>query len=298
MRLYNQINYIKQVYIMDHTENSSNSSGGEVILETPPQPSKKQVSPAFRWCFTLNNWTKSEHSSIVKICEENCRKFIIGEEIGEYGTPHLQGFIRFKQKKRPMGLFENKRIHWESTSKYSTDKQNFEYCTKEDKNYLSKGFPKPLKLINPSYWWQQDILKLIKEEPDNRTIHWYWSKEGKMGKTQFCKYLSAVHNAACLHGKGSDVRNGIVEYSENNEGTLPEIVVFPIVRSYNTDYLCYESLENIKDMYFYSGKYHGGMVNGNSPHLIVFSNEPPAYEKLSVDRWKVVEIKTNHPIAL
>lgn len=114
-----------------------------------------------------------------------------------------------------------------------------------------------------------------------------------MGKTQFCKYLSAKHGAACLHGKGSDVRNGIVEYMESNEGLLPELVVFPIVRSYNTDYLCYESLENIKDMYFYSGKYHGGMVNGNSPHLFIFSNEAPDESKLSSDRWNIIEIESN-----
>ena len=156
---------------MNNIENSSNSSGGEVILDSPPDKTKKQCSPAIRWCFTLNNWTELEHSSIITILNEQCKKYIVGKEIGEQGTPHLQGYLRFKSKQRPMGLFCNKRISWRKAYKDSTDKHNFDYCKKDDNNYISKGYPKPLILITPSYWWQEDILKLIKEKPDNRTIH-------------------------------------------------------------------------------------------------------------------------------
>ena len=279
------------------TINSSNSSrlvSNTNQLASSQTDSTKQCSPAINWCFTLNNWTEIHYSSIVLLLEEHCNKYVVGKEIGESGTPHLQGFLQFKTKKRPKGLFKIPAIHWKKMYKDSTPLKNYNYCNK-DGDFISKGFPKPLKLITEKdfFWWQKDIIERIKVEPDNRTIHWYWSQKGKMGKTQFCKYLSHKHNAACLHGKGADVRNGIIEYSEANEGILPELVVFPIVRSYNTDYLCYESLENIKDMYFYSGKYHGGMVNGNSPHLFVFSNEPPDKSKLSDDRWHIVEIKQN-----
>jgi len=282
------------------SESSSNSSGVERNSSLLPRDitevkkKKKQISPSINWCFTLNNWTEIQYSSIVLLLEEHCNKYVVGKEVGEEGTPHLQGFLQFKTKKRPKGLFNIPAIHWKKMYKDSTPLYNYEYCNK-DGDFISKGFPRPLKLISKKdlFWWQKDILERIKVEPDNRTIHWYWSQKGKMGKTQFCKYLSHEHNAACLHGKGADVRNGIIEYSESNEGILPELVVFPIVRSYNTDYLCYESLENIKDMYFYSGKYHGGMVNGNSPHLFVFSNEPPDKSKLSEDRWHIVEIKQN-----
>ena len=49
-------------------------------------------------------------------------------------------------------------------------------------------------------------------------------------------------------------------------------------------YISYEALENIKDMYFYSGKYEGGCVNGNSPHIYIFANFPPDESKMTVDR--------------
>jgi len=263
---------------------SSNSSKGEGNTKPPP---KKQISPALRWIFVLNNFTEEDCSSIVPRFSELSSKLIIGKEIGENGTPHLQGFIRFNKKCRPKAVYECGRIHWEKCK--GSDEENFNYCSKDGDILISKGWPKPIKIINPTYTWEQEIIKIIKNDPDDRTIYWYWSKEGNVGKTAFCKYLTVKHNAIALSGKGSDVRNGIVEYKKTN-GECPSLVVFPIPRSFNSDYLSYESLENIKDMYFYSGKYEGGMICGNPPHLFVFANEEPNYFKLSSDRWVVKEI--------
>ena len=54
--------------------------------------------------------------------------------------------------------------------------------------------------------------------------------------------------------------------------------------------MSYEAFENLKDMIFYSGKYEGGMICGNCPHLFIFSNFHPDCEKMSVDRWNIKEI--------
>lgn len=221
-----------------------------------------------------------------------CRLGIIGKEIADSGTPHLQGYIELTKKSRPLGLFKLKRIHWEKAK--GTKEENIIYCSKEDKNAWCLGckLKKPLKLIteNMLYEWQKDILEIIKEEPDNRYIYWYWSEKGGVGKTQFCKYLSAKYGGMCLHGKGADVRNGIVTMAGPKGLNTPELVLYPIPRSHNSDYVSYESLENIKDMYFYSGKYEGGMINGNPPHLFVFANEPPNEWKMSPDRWVIRNI--------
>jgi len=268
-------------------QNSSNSSkeGGNTI--PPPLSTVKQISPALRWCFTLNNYTAEDVSSIVPIIQAHATKWVVGFEVGESGTPHLQGFIRFKTKKRPMTIFSSFRgIHWEKCK--GTDQQNLEYCSKDD-DFQSGGFPKPIKVINPNRPWERLIMDIIKVEPNDRVIYWFWSREGNVGKTAFCKYLTVKHDALPLHGKGADVRNGISEWYKN-KGETPKLVVFPIPRSYNSDYLSYESIENIKDMYFYSGKYEGGVICGNSPHLFIFANQLPDYEKLSADRWSIHEI--------
>jgi hypothetical protein len=61
----------------------------------------RQISPAIAWCFTLNNYTTDEleflSSSILGSGEYN---YIIGKEIGESGTPHLQGYIGAKGGKK------------------------------------------------------------------------------------------------------------------------------------------------------------------------------------------------------
>ncbi|WP_445779041.1 hypothetical protein [Shewanella sp.] len=265
------------------SSNSSNSSKG--LGNTKPVP--KQISPAKRWCFTLNNYTEQDISSISSKIYDTCDKSLVSKEVGESGTPHLQGFISLKTKARPMAVFDNKRIHWEA-AKGNNDAQ-LTYISKQNQPFLSLGFPKPVKLINPDYDWEQQILGIVTQEPDDRTIYWYWSKGGNKGKTSFCKYLTVKHGAIALSGKAADMRNGVIDYQKTN-GFLPELVLIPIPKSFNTDYLNYEGIENIKDMYFYSGKYEGGQVCGNPPHLFVFANEPPDTSKMSLDRWKVIEI--------
>lgn len=106
-----------------------------------------------------------------------------------------------------------------------------------------------------------------------------------------CKYLAVKHGALILGGKAADIRNAILTYFKDNEYT-PELVVVNIPRSFDQSYLNYEGLENIKDMCFYSGKYEGGMVVGNPPHLFIFANNGPDKTKMSLDRWKVTEIVT------
>lgn len=130
---------------------------------------------------------------------------------------------------------------------------------------------------------------LDRGRPDGRTINWIWSEAGNTGKTSFCKYLTVHHGAIPCAGKSADMFNSIIDYVEKN-GDTPRIVLIPIPRSFNMEYLNYHATECILDSYFYSGKYKGGVVCGNSPHVIVFANEPPTLTKCSIDRWRVRQI--------
>ena len=134
--------------------------------------------------------------------------------------------------------------------------------------------------------YQQKILDILKKEPDERTIHWIAGSSGNEGKTTFCKYLVRFHNAIMLGGKSADMKNGIIEYKKTN-GYTPELILINLPRSFNKDYLSYTGIEEVKDMLFYSGKYEGGMIDGNCPHLIIFSNQTPDAKLLSPDRWQI-----------
>lgn len=277
------------------SSNSANSSAefGETGNTSTVSP-KKQIAPSKKWCFTLNNYTSVDEEVFSTIVPECCKFAIIGREIGELcGTPHLQGYLEFIVKKRPKSVFSNNRIHWQKAKGSKSD--NIKYCSKENDILLCHPKNKLVKTISPDlfYDWQKDIICTLKEEPDDRTIHWYWSNEGGIGKTTFCKYLVVKEECIVLGGKACDVRNGVIEYAKANSGDTPERILINIPRSFASEYVSYEAFENLKDMLFYSGKYEGGMVCGNCPHLFIFANFAPDISKMSADRWKIYNIDSS-----
>ena len=267
---------------------------------------QKRVSQAKRWCFTYNNYSIVEMEQLEHVFKtlSEVEGFIFQEEVGDgsagdtaAGTPHLQGYFEFKGKGRWSQLkLNSKRCHFEKAK--GSRAQNVAYCSKErtwigsEKKFSRNFKPKrALKVLKEEQLteWQKGIIANIQEEPDDRTLNWFWSKAGNVGKTTFCKYLTHTFGAIALGGKAADCRNGVASHLEKT-GECPEFVVMPIPKSFDPTYVSYEAMENVKDMYFYSGKYEGGMVCGNCPHVYVFSNFCPDVEKMSEDRWNIVEI--------
>ena len=251
-------------------------------------PSDKQISPAIRWCFTLNNYTSEEYSSISSKCSTFCKKYIIGKEVGEGGTPHLQGYIEFKTKSRPLSVFTSTRIHWEKAKGNLDD--NIKYCSKEGNVCCAYGLPKPIKIITELYPWQLEIEKLILTEPDDRTIYWYWESKGNIGKSQFIKYCVVKHKVLfCSGGKHSDLMN-LVSNQDMDETTC---VIFDIPRA-NEGNVSYSALESMKNGLICNTKYETCVKVFNSPHIICFANFPPSdVEKLSSDRWRIINLREN-----
>jgi len=257
--------------------------GGNTI-----SPTSKQIAPSIRWCFTLNNWNDDDLKSISSISSKNCKVCIIGSEVGEQGTPHLQGYIEFKTKSRPLSVFTNKKIHWEKSKGNLQD--NITYCSKEGNVVFSLGCPKPVKIITNLYDWQKDIEKLILSEPDDRTIHWYWEPKGNIGKSQFIKYCIVKHGVLfCSGGKVADIMNLVF----NQDMDKCNCVMFDIPRA-NAGNVSYSALESTKNGMVCNTKYETGSKVFNSPHVICFANFPPAeMDKLSADRWNVINLRND-----
>ena len=244
----------------------------------------KRISPCKHWVFTWHdypdNWKEYFGSKIIN-------RYVIGRELGTSGTTkHLQGYIEFIKKVRPKCSFPPE-IHWEKCKNIRASK---EYCMKEgDFFFFNVHIPKELKLITPDKQWQIDILEMIDREADDRKIYWYIDEKGGIGKSCFTKYVCSKYNAIVLSGKCADMKNGIMQYKMAKE-YYPEIIIVDLPRTFNNDYVSYTGIEEIKNGCFYSGKYEGGMALFNSPHIIIFSNEGPAMENLSMDRWVIVEL--------
>lgn len=87
-------------------------------------------SQGTRWCLTKNNPTNEVKLAFAQVFNSDDVKYgIIGREVGEQGTPHLQCFIIFKRTKRfnaVLRLFPGS--HLESAR--GTSEQNRAYCEK------------------------------------------------------------------------------------------------------------------------------------------------------------------------
>lgn len=251
----------------------------------------KQGSPAVGWFFTWNNYTEADVDKILTFLKsERVRKYAMQEEKGEEGTPHLQGQLILMRKARWSEFTVDKAIHWEKTR---NEKKAVNYCLKEETRngrQWIKGYPKPvaLKLIEPNYKWQQELLQELAKEPTDRGMFWYFDFKGGVGKSQFTKWMMAKMDACLLCGKRNDVFHGVLKWYEL-KGTWPTLVIYDIPRS-NIDYISYDSLESIKNGAFFSGKYEGGWANYNPPHVVVFANEEPARRKMSEDKWIIREL--------
>lgn len=74
-------------------------------------------------------------------------------------------------------------------------------------------------------------------------------------------------------------------------GREPKVIVLDIPRNVPDDFISYTCIEELKNGLFLSGKYEsqiGAFVD--IPHIIVFSNREPDYDKMSRDRWRICRI--------
>jgi hypothetical protein len=242
-------------------------------------------------CFTLNNYSEDEFTQLLRNFAD--MKYVIGKEIGDEGTPHLQGYVEFGKQLSFKQLKKiNNRTHWERP--IGTREQNRKYCCKEG-NFVST-LPIPLneRLLNKYsdvVWkqWQQFVIDIVQGEPDTRTVHWFWERSGNVGKSFLCKYLYLKYDALICSGKKDDVFNQVKIWLDNHDQESPKLVICDIPRS-GVDFVNYGVLEKLKDGLLYSGKYEGGVCALDNMHVICFANEPPQQDTMSLDRWAIKRI--------
>lgn len=91
------------------------------------------------WCFTLNNYTDAEWLSVQHLADdERVRYIVVGKEVGESGTPHLQGYIEFTSSMRlnAVRTVVSTRAHFEG--RRGSAQQAADYC-KKDSDFFEHG---------------------------------------------------------------------------------------------------------------------------------------------------------------
>lgn len=256
---------------------SSNSSSG--VGNT------KQSTPLVYWFLTWNNYTEDDWEYFSSKVPDLCKSWTYQEEIGESGTKHIQGVLEFKQKKRFEYLKkEFPEAHWEPC-KSSAAKA---YCSKKSfDGARQSSFPAKVQVYRPPHPIFNEIEELLKVAPDPRKIYWYWEPNGNIGKSAFCKYMYVTYDNVNVitTTKSADILTAIKE--------TDVMIILDFPRCANPNVFCpFNALEQIKNGFITDAKLkkEARILCMNSPHLVVFANEPPNEHKLSLDRWIIKEI--------
>ncbi|AXH75500.1 MAG: putative viral replication protein [Persevirus pectis] len=292
-----------------------------------------------RWVFTINNPTDED----VRRCEQlggnlegsGVNYLIYGREVGESGTPHLQGFVIFSSRKRLAGVrgIISPRGHFEISR--GTPQQASDYCKKggdysEFGNLPAKKrtanisdfcdwlraldhFPSDREIANayPNLWiryqskltdlavhivprinleegelreWQIALETELQNDPDDRTIKFYVDQEGGTGKSYFCRYMYTKYDYVQLlsSGKRDDLAFCI--------DVTKRIFLFNVPRG-GMEYLQYTILESLKDRVVFSPKYWSQTkILLKKCHVVVFCNEHPDMDKMSPDRYQIINL--------
>lgn len=84
------------------------------------------------WCFTINNWEAPNIALLQAFFPTHVTYIVFGEEVGERGTRHLQGYLELPRKRRlnsVITLFRPIRPHLEP--RRGTAIQASDYCKKD-----------------------------------------------------------------------------------------------------------------------------------------------------------------------
>jgi Putative viral replication protein len=99
------------------------------------------MSRGKNWCFTLNNYSEEDVDNLQNLVgTHECVYIIFGKEIGESGTPHLQGFVSFSKRTYLTEVKKrvSERAHLELSRMVP---ESIEYCKKDGDIFEDGSIP-------------------------------------------------------------------------------------------------------------------------------------------------------------
>lgn len=247
-----------------------------------------------RWILVLNNYDSNDFEILKIWCEFNCKKFILGKEVGKQGTKHIQGYINTKKQYRWNELKKclDNRIHFEPAVK--PENNNAIYCSK-DGDYvqvgLDKYIPRTIKIIQNLRPFQKTLEDYILNNEACGKIMWVYDKVGQLGKTEFLRYMFVKHKIPFSYGgKCSDIINLIFNNKDYFLSSDKPAVIYNFGRDTDNMKISYKSMEQISDGCISNTKFEAGCFVCNKVNVLVLANCKPYLSALTGSRWLIKKI--------
>ena len=272
---------------------------------------KKPNLVGSRWTLVVHGGTSPQLDNLVSFFEtDEVPCAAVAYETGKQGVhPHWQVYFQTSERRRMKTAIEqvlgSPDFHLEVAR--GTKNANLKYVYAVNKEHqigwvlYAKNAPEPVGFCRRKrdnlLWlrdhmkpWQREIHERVMAPSTFRDILWVWEPKGNTGKTYLAKYLHFFHGAILTGGKGADMKHAIARWKQIT-GHYPVTIIIDVARSDTVSADGYRTIQQMKNALFFSGKYDSGMVAAvNPPHIVVFSNVPPAWEHMSLDRWDVRRI--------
>jgi len=239
------------------------------------------------WCITLNNFTSSDKFSMDMLFKR-CKFGVVADEVGENGTPHLQGYVSLNS---PLSLIAIKkylpRAHFIVAN--GSDEENLIYCTKDGKNIKQVGVPSvgqgsrtdikelaqkikdgeitleecmfeyPELYVRYSRSLEKMFNAVMLPRDTPPEVYWRYGLAGT-GKTRYCIEKHPSHY----------VKDGTPWWDNYNQQDA--IIIDDFDNS-----IPYRTLLRILDRYVYQGQVKGSYVQINSPFIYITCEHPPQH---------------------
>jgi len=153
---------------------------------------------AYGYCFTINNPAEDAQLHLLAL---EFRYLIFGREVGESGTPHLQGYIHFTNK-RDFNSVKNMYPGWHVEKRLGSIAQAVDYC-KKDGDFTELG-DKPLSKQECGEKGKEAFLSIIKHA-ELGDLEWV--------KTNYPKvYLQQLPRLESISRPTTEILEGVLEH--------------------------------------------------------------------------------------
>lgn len=150
--------------------------------------------------------------------------------------------------------------------------------------YIQDHYPRKELVTHQLNGWQEDLNQRLNRAPDDRTITFVVDIIGNSGKTWFAHYYASLHDDVQVlpPGKKADMAFAL--------NPTIRVLFIDAPRSKQGEFIQYDFLEDVKNGYVFSTKYESRVKTLSRVHVCVLMNELPDRNKLSADRYDIVEI--------